>query len=337
MADQGQPPDWRKGVKLSGIVGSPVTLGGRDKMERTREAIVDLNLVLEGFIVLADDNLNDAFASFARHCSIFLRKMIIGDRGTAPLLDEDTCRQLNLVFPRLRKVPGQRHSIAAASSDMIDGMITITKLNEESGESEGTMQIPIGRQKLTITVEWPLPGMVDWLEEPTEDMPWKITPSGLFDENSGMGVDGNAWLGQQLVVFDNRSITLKEVIRVVANTEAAHSTPIDRLAEVEGGEKDHLRARAAKASEVLILSNVRVCGIRYHHAMVIQTTLYLYQKLFETKSIPGFAKELKQPVLCFIPTDGFSPEQRWLTFDGGLMTSLGGREQVISHNIRAPR
>ena len=66
-------------------------------MERTREAIVDLNLVLEGFIVQAEKGLNDPIASFARHGSIFLRKMVIGDRGTAPLLDEDTCRQLNLV------------------------------------------------------------------------------------------------------------------------------------------------------------------------------------------------------------------------------------------------
>ena len=263
--------------------------------------------------------------------------MVIGDRRTAPLLDEDTCRKLNLVFPRLRKVTGERRSIAAAASDMTHGMIVITKINEENGESEGTVQIPIGRQQLTITAEWPLPGMVDWLEQPTEDNPWKITPSGLFDEKSNMGVDGNAWLGQQLALFDNRSITLKEVIRVVANTEAAHAPPIDRLAEVAGGEKDHLRAQAARESELLILSNVQVCGVRYHHAIVIQTTLYLYQKLFETKSIPGFAKELKLPVLSFIPADGFSPEQRWLSFDGGLMMSLGGREQVISHNIRGPR
>lgn len=337
MADNGQPPDWRKGVKFSGITGSPVTVGGRDKMERTREAIVDLNLGLEGFIVQADNDLNDAIASFARHCSIFLRKMAIGDRETPPLLDEDTCRQLNLVFPRLRKVTGERRAITAAAFDMTDGMMMLTKINEESGESEGTVRIPIGRQQLTITAEWPLPGMVDWLERPTEDNPWKITPSGLFDEKSDMGVDGNAWLGQQLVLFDNRGITLKEVIRIVANTEAAHAPPIDRLAEVAGGEKDHLRAQAAKASELHILSNVRVCGVRYYHAIVIQTALYLYQKLFDTKSIPGFAEELKLPVLCFIPVDEFSPEQRWLSFDGGLMMSLGGREQVISHNIRGPR
>lgn len=337
MADQEQPADWRKDVKFFPIAGSPVTLGGRDKMERTREAIVDLNLVLEGFIVQAEKDLNDSIASFARHCSIFLRKMVIGDRGTAPLLDEDTCRQLNLVFPRLRKVTGERRSITAAASEITDGVIMITKRNEESGESEGTLQIPIGRQQLTITAEWPLPGMADWLEQATEDNPWQIGPSGLFDYKSDMGVDDNAWLGQQLVLFDNRSITLKEVVRIVANTEAAHAPPIDRLAEVAGGEKDHLRAQAAKASELLILSNVRVCGVRYHHAIVIQTTLCLYQKLFETKSVPGFEKELKLPVLSFMPADGFSPEQRWLSFDGGLMTSLGGGEQVISHNIRGPR
>ena len=306
-------------------------------MERTREALVDLQLGIEGFIVQGDNGFNDAIASFARHGSIFLRKMVIGDRDTAPLLDKETCRQLNLVFPRLRKVTSERRVIVATAFDISDGAIMITKINEESGESEGSVGIPIGHQQLTITVEWPLPGMVDWLEQPTEGNPWKITPSGLFNDKSDMGVDGTAWLGQQLVLFDNRNITLKEVIRVVANTEAAHAPPIDRLAEVKGGEKDHLRARAAKASELHILSNVRICGVRYHHAIVIQTALYLYRKLFDTKSIPGFAKELSLPVLCFIPADAFSPEQTWLSFEGGLMISLGGREQVISHNIRATR
>jgi len=307
-------------------------------MERIREAVVDLQLSIEGFIVQADNDLVDAIAPFARHGSIFLRKMAIGDRETAPLLGEDTCRQLKLVFPRLRKVSGDRRTITAAALNMTDGMIMINKLNEESGDSEGTLKIPIGHQQLTIAVEWPLPGMVDWLEQPTTDNPWEIKPSGLFDEKSDMGVNGNAWLGQQLVLFDNRSITLKEVIRVVANTEAAHSPPIDRLAEVVGGEKDHLRSRAAKASELHILSNVRVCGVRYHHAIVIQTTLYLYQKLFETKLIPEFSKELKLPVLCFIPADVFSPERTWLSFEGGLMLSLGGGgEQIILHNIRAPQ
>ena len=306
-------------------------------MERTREAIVDLNLVLEGFIVQADKNFHDAIASFARHGSIFLRKMVIGDRGSAPLLDEETCRELNLVFPRLRKVAGERRTIALTASDVMEGMVEITKINEESGASEGTFRIPIGRQQLTIIAEWPLPGMVDWQEQATGDNPWKIVPSGLFERESELGTDCKAWLGQQLVLFDNRSITLRELIRVVANTEAAHAPPIDRLAEVEGGEKDHLRAQAAKASELLILSNVRVCGVRYHHAIAIQTTLHLYQKLFDTKSIPGFEDELKVPALCFIPDDAFSPEQKWLCFDGGLMSSLGGREQVISHKIRAPR
>ena len=41
-------------------------------------------------------------------------------------------------------------------------------------------------------------------------------------------------------------------------------------------------------------------------------------------------------VPCFEPPNVSSPEQNWLTFDGGLAMSLGGTVQRVSHHVRAP-
>ena len=46
--------------------------------------------------------------------------------------------------------------------------------------------------------------------------------------------------------------------------------------------------------------------------------------------------EVSRPVFCFVSPDAFSPEQDWLSFDGGLAISLGGTEQHVSHRVRAP-
>ena len=42
------------------------------------------------------------------------------------------------------------------------------------------------------------------------------------------------WLGQRVVMFDGKGISLKEMIRTVTNFEGAHSIDVGRLAAVEG-------------------------------------------------------------------------------------------------------
>ena len=140
--------------------------------------------------------------------------------------------------------------------------------------------------------------MTDWLNQPAPEAPWEIREKGLFESQSGQGLDCDPWLGQQLVMFDNRGITLKDIIRVTVNTEAAHSPPVERLMFPEGDE-DKARFRVIKDREIHILSHITVCGVRYSHAIVIQAALYLYQELAENTSIARPEGEVSVPVFLF--------------------------------------
>ena len=51
----------------------------------------------------------------------------------------------------------------------------------------------------------------------------------LSDTHSNDTLSCDRWLGQQLVMFDNKGISLKDVIRTVVTYEGAHSTNVSRL------------------------------------------------------------------------------------------------------------
>ena len=160
-------------------------------------------------------------------------------------------------------------------------------------------------------------------------------------------VAGSLWIGveswtqlrslarQQLVLFDSRGITLKDVFRVTVNTEGAHSPPLQRLMLVEGA-GDKTRFRVVKDREIHTLSHIEVCGVRYSHAIVIEAALYLYRKLAQNKLIELPKGDLNIPVLA-----SRRPMCSRLTKLGFVLTvgsrcHLGAGMQSISH-IRAPR
>lgn len=316
--------------------GSPVSVGYRDKAARIREAVVDLQLVIDGLVAQQPKDLDQAVASLARHSSIFLRKMVLGDDRSQRLLDDDTCRNADLTFDRIRKIPTARTTITLVPVDISGGYMQATKLDERTGEPEVVHVLPMARQRLSIAIEWPLPGMADWLDEPGPETPWEVRPEGLFESRSSPGLSCDRWLGQQLVLFDNRGITLRDIIRVTANTEGAHSPPLQRLM-VPDGDQDKARFRVVKDQEIHILSHITVCGLRYGHAIVIQAALYLYQELAQNKSIKRPEGEVTIPVFGVLPPEEFSAGQSWLGFDGGLAMAFGGIGQSISHRVRAPR
>ena len=239
--------------------GSTITVGNRDREERIREAIVDLRIAIGGCAAQPQDRLNDTVGSLARHSSIFLRKMVLGDDRNSRLLDAEFCQKAKLRFNRIRKVHGNRRSFTLVPVDVTRGYLQATKLDEETGVPEVAHVIPTGPQRLSFVIDWPLSGMTDWINQPTEESPWAIRSNGLFETKSGKGFDCDEWLGQQLVMFDNRGITLKDVIRVTANTEAAHSPPLERLWLPEGIE-DKARFRVVKDREIHILSHILICG-----------------------------------------------------------------------------
>ena len=164
--------------------------------------------------------------------------------------------------------------------------------------------------------------------------PWQVKPEELFDTHSSDVLSCNEWLGQQLVMFDNKGITLKDVIKTIATYEGAHSINVSRLNSV-GNEK---KSKPAQNPKLHILNNIKIFGIKYNHLIVIESALYLYEKLFENKMIerPKGDIYLAKPCLCASSDeDVFSDHSGWLAYDGGIMLSFGDKKRLISHKIRA--
>ena len=336
MADRAGSEPPIEPIRFVPAEGSPVNVGRRDRAERMREALADLRLVIDGCASQPPDRLGDTAASLARHCAIFLRKMVLGDERSPRLLDDESWQTVRPGFDRVRKVSRNRRTLTLTPVGVSQGYLQLDKLDEETMEPEVTHIIPFGPQQLSIVVEWPLPGMTDWLTQPTPGSPWEIRSEGLFESQPEPGLDCDQWLGQQLVIFDNRGITLKDIIRVTVNTEAAHSPPMERLMIPEG-DQDRARFRVVRDREIHILSHVTACGVRYSHAVVIETAMYLYFELARNTSFGLSEGAVGIPVLGFIPEDVFAADQSWLRFDGGLTLSLRGIGQSITHRVRAPR
>ena len=83
-------------------------------------------------------------AALARVCSVFLRKMVIGDRNdpSTRLLDDSVVRTFGIGFDRLRRIPAERRTIEVRMSFQ-GGMIEAKKLDEATGRPEATVSLPI--------------------------------------------------------------------------------------------------------------------------------------------------------------------------------------------------
>ena len=208
-------------VQFVSTKGTQVTGKQRDKPDRIAETVCDLELACEGAFSLTrrSDRSNRGRwgAALARACSVFLRKMVIGDWNdpSTRLLDDSVVGTFGIGFDRLRRIPAERRTLELRMS-MQGGVVAMQKLDEATGRPEATVSLPIAPHELRIDIEWPLPGAAGWTAAPSEDHPWTIAPGELFDLAAQDKLDCNRWLGQQLVMFDRHGITLKDVIRMVA-------------------------------------------------------------------------------------------------------------------------
>ena len=319
--------------------GTQVAGRHRDKAERIAETVCDLELACEGAFSLtqrtARSDRGRWGAALARACSVFLRKMVIGDwnNPSTRLLDDSVVQTLGIGFNRLRRITAERRAIEIRRS-IQGGMVKMDKLDEATGRPEATVSLPIAPHDLRIDIEWPLPGAAGWTAAPSKDCPWRIAPEELFDLKGKEKLDCSRWLGQQLVMFDRRGITLKDVIRMVATFEGAHSINVSRLLQAE----DEKTEGPFKHLERHILDNVTVFGMKYTHIVVIECALYLYEMLADGGHIERLADEKWRLRPSFVTTDEagfFSTKQDWLAFAGGLILSFGTAERSITHRIRA--
>ena len=325
-AESAEPPF----VPSEGVAIAPNP--ARDQRTRILETMIDLQVAIEGCAALhVIYTQGEATKALARACSLFLRKLVLGDRRdrSTRLLNDDICEAANFLFSRIRKISSDRRTLII-SRELLFAM-QMTKM-DEPGAGKTYVSKP-SRQELVFTIQWPLPGMAEWVNEPTDDDPWMIHSRNLFDLTTAATVDCDDWLGQQLVIFNGRGISLRKLLEITVNTEGAHSPPMDRLSKPAG--QPDIRDKMITDGDAHILSNLLVAGVQYNHAIVIETAVYLYEQLVANEFFERPAGDIYLPSVCLVPTDVFSPNQKWLGFSGGLMIAHRGQRQT--YNVRAPK
>ena len=173
--------------------------------------------------------------AFARTCSVFLRKTVLGDhdRRETRLLDSRVLGSIGLRFDRLRKIPKDRRREIRVGFGFNRALLQLTKLDDDTLEPQAAYFLRAGPQEVRLSIEWPLPGAADWTGVPSKEAPWLVSADQLFQASAGSSLSCNEWLGQQVVLFDGKGISLKEMIRTVVNYDGAHSIDVGRLAVVE--------------------------------------------------------------------------------------------------------
>ena len=321
--------------------GTQVAGKFKDKPERIMETVQDLELACEGAFSLsqrtAPIDRKRWGAALARACSVFLRKMVIGDwdNSATRLLDDRVVQTFGIGFDKLRPVPAERRTLEVGLS-ISRGMMVAHKLDETTGQPEARVLLPIAPHTLSVGIEWPLPGTASWTSVPSRERLWTISPEELFELEGKNKLGCNMWLAQQLVMFDQCGITLKDVIRMVATFEGAHSMNVSRLLQ----SREQKTKGPFQHPERHILDSVTIFGMKYTHIVVIECALYLYEMLANCGHIERRDDEQRKLRLSFwTPDEGrvFSKEQDWLGFAGGLILAFGTAERSIKHRIRAIR
>lgn len=337
--DEAKAPRNRS-VRLAPSHGSPLSGISKDKMVRITDAMADLQLVTDGVMsrssAACDGNeFVQSLGGFARACSVFLRKTVLGDRRgrQTRLLDDHVLEATGLEFDRLRKIPRDNRRLIEAGLCFPGGITAWTKLDDRTREPREAYRFIASRQEVKLSIEWPLPGAADWTEVPSEAAPWYLAADQLFDTSADSGLSCDDWLGQQVVLFDGKGISLKELVQTVVIFEGAHSIGVNRLSMVEG-EKPF---EAAKKPHLHILNAITLFGIPYAHLIVFECGMYLYQKLLDGGSIQrpsGDTYSCKLGVACS-PKQAESTQPDWVKYEGGMMISFSGAPRVIQHKIKA--
>ena len=333
---------WRlQGDAVRFVPSRGTRIGGqhKGKKERITEALSDLQLVIAGIASQGEGpydgkGMAQSIAALARTCSVFLRKLVLGEprKPEARLLDDVVLASLDMRLQPLRKIPKDRRWTVETGFRVAGVSVEATKLDETSRRPVERYRAVGGAQGLTILVEWPLPGMAEWIDAPSERRRWRVCPEQLFDTSSDRGMPCSEWLGQQVVMFDRKGITLQELIRTAANYDGAHAVNVGRMAVVEGESP----SKAAKDPEIHILRNITFFGVGYAELVVVEAALYLFERLLDEASIArprGEIYVVKPEFECPAEQAG-SSRPPWLGFRGEMMVSFSTRPGIVDYTIR---
>ena len=319
--------------------GTRITGQHKDKKQRLSEALCHLRLVLAGVVSLGEGRrdgveIAQIVGTLARACSVFLRKLVLGEPRDreARLLDDNVLASLNLRLQPLRRVPRSRRRTIETGAQLDAVRMVVDRLDESTKKPVERHQAVGGVQGVSIVIEWPLPGMADWVETPSAPALWGLSPQQLFDTRSDRAMQCSDWLSQQVVMFDQKGITLEKLIRTVANFDGAHAVNVGRLMTVDG-EKP---SKAAKDPEVHILRNITFFGIGYAELIVVEAALYLYSRLLDEPSIKRPVGEIHRVAPAFeCPAEeSGSGRPAWLGFRGGMILSFSAKPGVIRHTVK---
>ena len=329
-----------EGERVKFIPSSGSLVGGRhkDKKERITEVLTDLHLAIGGFGTKSGQyerhDLPQTLGALARLCSVFLRKLVLGDRGdrNTRLLDDAIMESLDLHLQPLRKIPQKQRRTIRTGFGCGNGFMVLTKVDEPGPGLAPTYRLPIAPHDLEFSIEWPLPGTVDWIGIPSPKESWVICAEQLFDTGSARKLNCDNWLSQQVVLFDSKGISLKDIIRTVVTYEGVHAINVARLSEVDGQKS----FRPAKEPDLHLLNNITLFGIRFPHLIVIETALYLYDRLLDEPSIqrPGGDIYLVKPGFTCREDQANSPRPDWLRFEGTIMMTFAAEPGLTRHTIR---
>lgn len=317
-------------------------VGGRhkDKKQRISESLKDLQLSLLGLRTESPREyegreMAEVLGAFARLCSVFLRKLVLGDRGDGRtrLLDDTVMESLEFRFPPLRRIPPDRRRAIETGFGFGGGFMELTKLDEAGPGPPPASRFPVAPHDLSFVIEWPLPGTADWTGTPTAEEPWLLSAEQLFDTGATRAMSCDDWLGQQVVGFDGKGISLREIIRTVVNYEGAHALNVSRLFAM-GEERPR---KPVNEAALHILNNITLFGVRYPHLIVIETALYLYERLLDETSIlrPSGDIYLVRPGFACPEEQARSSRPDWLRFDGTMVMVFSSESRSTRHQICA--
>ena len=259
---------------------------------------------------------------------------MLGDRGVSKtrLLDETVMDSLEFHLQPLRNILRERRRAIETGIRVGRGFMQLTKVDEPGPEPAPTYRFPVAPHDLQILIKWPLPGTADWIGTPSDSEPWSVCPEQLFDVGSARAMNGDEWVGQQVVLFDGTGISLSEIIRTVATYEGAHAINVTRLARVEGVK----RSKAVREAGHHILNNITLFGIRYSHLIVIEAALYLYERLLNETSIQRPGEDIYRVTPAFVcPREqAISARPDWLRFDGTMMMAFSNKPRLTRHTIK---
>lgn len=329
-----------QGVRFVPAKGSVIGGIPKEKTARITDAMADLQLGIDGLRSQLSGECDGnrwvhALGPFARTCSVFLRKTVLGDhdRRETRLLDDRVLESIELRFDQLRKIPRNSRREITVGLSLAGGLLQVTKLDDHTLEPQEVYRFRAGPQEVKLSIEWPLPGAADWIGVPSKEAPWLVSADQLLQTSASSSLNCDEWLGQQVVLFNGKGISLKEMIRTVVNFEGAHSINVGRLATVEGEQT----SKASTNPAPHILNAVTVRGIRYAHLIVIECALYLYEKLLDERSINRPSGDIYKVTLAVAcpPEQAESSCPNWIKFQGGMMISFSDAPKVIQHKIKA--